>query len=279
MDDSTETAIEQPSAAATPGTCACGCGGAVTPGKTWLQGHHNRGRSEATPPDDVTLVALTPADMVPAQADLSAWCDRKIAAVKAELADMEVNLELATEHGWKYPSVAASMARIAKRVLYYEKLKTAVDAGYVIVPNFPVNIFAVRVKRRKQAARTSTFAGSSDFRARPELLPVGEGRYVDETVFTSKEIYEEKDRDGKLVTRIRYLSGDYDNVDFPVVVLKPTILDATKRAMTQRIFDQMGIAQNTSGRDPIIVGQILDPRGGGRLATFFVAWWLNTADL
>ena len=35
--------------------------------------------------EDLTLVALTPADMMPAQTELVTWCDRKIAAVKAEL--------------------------------------------------------------------------------------------------------------------------------------------------------------------------------------------------
>jgi hypothetical protein len=28
--------------AAPAGTCACGCGGAVSPGKTWIRGHHHR---------------------------------------------------------------------------------------------------------------------------------------------------------------------------------------------------------------------------------------------
>jgi len=34
-----------------------------------------------------------------------------------------------------------------------------------------------------------------------------------------------------------------------------------------------------AGTPPLIVGRLLDPRGNGRMVTFFIAWWLNTADL
>jgi hypothetical protein len=226
------------------------------------------------------LVALTPADMVPAQTELLGWCDRKIAAVQQELADLEANLELATEHGWKHRSVEASMNRTAKRVLYYQKLKAAVQAGYLLVPNFPVSVFAVRVQRHKQREATSEYRRDQDYQtARPELLPEGEGRYVDETLFTVDESYDEHLPDGKTKHISRYVSADYDEVDFPLVAVKPAILQATARAMALKIFDQLGLVENQSGRDPIVVGQLIDPRGNGRRATFFIAWWLNPSEL
>jgi hypothetical protein len=236
---------------------------------------------DVTPePDDLTLVALTPADMVPAQAELAAWCDRKLVAVKAEQSDLEANLELATMHGWKHASVAAMLNRTAKRVLYYEKIKAAVEAGYLIVPNFPIDVFAVRVQRAKQREATSTYRQRQDYQtAKAELLPAGDGRYVDDRLFTTDESYDERLPDGKTKRIERYASGDYDAVDFPVIAVKPAILKATQRAMALRIFDQMGTVTNQSGRDPIVVGQLLDPRGNGRRVTFFVAWWLDTASL
>jgi len=89
MDESNETVIDTTPEAVT-GTCACGCGGEVAPGKTWVRGHHGRGRptEQPAPDEDLTLVALTPGDMVPAQTELRAWCDRKVAAVQTELADL-----------------------------------------------------------------------------------------------------------------------------------------------------------------------------------------------
>lgn len=229
--------------------------------------------------DDATLVALSPTDMRVAQQDLALWCDRKVAALQAELTDQETNLELATEHGWKRRSVAATLDRTQKRVLYYEKLKAAVAAGYLIVPNFPVDLFAVRVQRAKQRETTAEYSSSNAFAAKPELLPAGEGRYVDERVFTTSEQYPAKNYEGKDITKTRYRSSDYDAVDFPVSLVKPVVMSATGRAMALKLFDQMGVVRNQSGRDPIIVGQLLDPRGNGRLVTFFVAWWLDTATL
>src|SRR5229473_7548672 len=159
------------------------------------------------PPDDLTLVALTPADMIPAQTELRAWCEQKIRAVKAELADLETNLELATEHGWKHASVAASLNRTAKRILYYEKLHAAVEAGYVIVPNFPVDVFAVRVKRVKQPEKTSD-NNWGGFAANPQFLPTGEGRYVDDHVKYRDESHTET-VEGKPKRIKRYVTDDY----------------------------------------------------------------------
>jgi len=226
------------------------------------------------------LVALTPADMLPAQTELLGWCDRKIAAVQQELVDLQANLELATKHRWKHQSVDASLNRTAKRVLYYQKLKAAVAAGYLIVPNFPVSVFAVRVQKKKQREATSDYEYGRDYKtARPELLPAGEGRYVDEELFTVDQSYDEHLPDGKTKHVSRYISADYDEVDCPMVAVKPVILEATGRAMALKIFDQLGLVENQSGRDPIVVGQLIDPRGNGRRATFFIAWWLNPSEL
>jgi hypothetical protein len=75
------------------------------------------------------------------------------------------------------------------------------------------------------------------------------------------------------------VSTGYDEPDFPFALVKPAVLDATQRAMALKVFDTIGVVQNDSGRDPIMVGQLLDPRGNGRLVTFFIAWWLDTSTL
>jgi len=233
-----------------------------------------------TSPDDLTLVALTPADMVPAQRELVAWCERKVAAVKAELADLETNLELATEHGWKHASVAAAVTRTQRRIYYYEKMKTAVEAGYLIVPNFPINVFAVRVKRAKQREATASYRHREDYKtAKAELLPAGEGRYVDDELFTRDESYTKDLGNGKTQEIGHFVSDKYDEVDFPVTLVKPAILQAAQRAMALRVFDEVGLVANSGGKDPIVVGRLLDPRGNGRCTTFFIAWWLDTASL
>ena len=91
--------------------------------------------------------------------------------------------------------------------------------------------------------------------------------------------------DGKDVERHAYEAVDYDDPDFPVVLVKPVVLDATRRAMALRIFDRIGVVTGRK-QDPIVVGEIIDPRTNlrwshrsQRRVTFFIAWWLNPDDL
>jgi hypothetical protein len=104
---------------------------------------------------DTTLIALSPADMVPAQADLIAWCDRKIQALQVEADELELQNNLAVANGWKTSVVVNNLNRTARRITYYGKMKAALQAGYLLVPNMPIDILAVRVKRAKQSEMSS----------------------------------------------------------------------------------------------------------------------------
>jgi hypothetical protein len=85
---------------------------------------------------------------------------------------------------------------------------------------------------------------------------------------------------GKQVHKTLHVSDDYDEVDFPMRAMKPVILQAAARAMALKIFDQIGTVENSRAvGDPILVGQLLDPRGNRRRTTFFIAWWVDTEML
>jgi hypothetical protein len=229
--------------------------------------------------DNLALVALTPSDMPEQQRKLSAWCARKIDHVERELGHWTALQDEAIVGGFKHASYTAGLNRTAKRIDYYKKIKAAVDAGYLIVPNMPTVTFAVRVKRAKPAQRESSSHWQAG-QATPELLPAGEGRYVDEVNHVSSRKYPDENYKGEPTTKTMYFSTDYDEeVDFPLKGVMPEVLRATSQAMALRLFDQLGVVQNSGGRDPIVVGQVLDPRGNQRLTTFFVAWWLNTGSL
>lgn len=236
---------------------------------------------------DETIVALTPAEMPLAQTSLIGWCDRKVAALESEAKDLDEHHAIAVANGWKLAAVVRQRSLARRRIIYYQKMKAAVEAGYLIVPNMPVDVFAVRVQRQTPIEQTRDEGWRIAMEAVPETLPVGDGRYVGLALTQHRESYKESDdSSGKEITKYQWLSDDYTEVDFPVKAVKPVILDATARALGLRIFDQLGIVSNAGVRrrwgrkgDPIVVGQIIDPRGQGRGATFFVAWWLNTADL
>jgi len=228
--------------------------------------------------DDLNLVALSPAEMPATQAALSEWCVGKVKAIEGELRDLREHFLIATSNGWKLAGLQASINRAEKRITYYGKVKDAVDAGYLIVPNFPVTVLTVRVARDRQPQEV-TESHWREFSATPQMLPSGEGRYVDDRVAKEDHSYTVQ-KDGKTEKVYHYVSGAYEEPDFPFRAVKPAVIAAADRAMALRIFDRIGMVHNASpGRDPIIVGQLLDPRGNGRVSTFFIAWWLNTADL
>lgn len=227
---------------------------------------------------DVNVVALTPADMVPAQQNLIAWCDRKIRALGDEADELELHQKLAIENGWKTSVVTASLNRTARRITYYGKIKAALQAGYLLVPNMPVDVMAIRVKRGTPITKTST----SEWRAGVvgvESLPPGEGRYVDQEAYTRSFEVPDKNYKGEPTTVTHYQTTEFDEVDFPVALTKPVVLERVAQAMALKVFDSIGRVQNSGGRDPIYVGQLIDPRGRGRVATFFLAWWVDTRTL
>jgi len=230
-------------------------------------------------PPDRQLVALSPSEMPATQAALTDWCDEKLAQLRAEQTDLEEHLLIATSNGWRLRGLQSAINRTRRRLTFYDKVKAAVSAGFLVVPNFPVRVLAVRVDRARPRRTEASYSRSSWFDAKPDLLPAGEGGYVDDRVLFSDHSYSEADGKGGTRQVQCYVSEDYDAPDFPFAMVKPAVIRATEQAMALRLFDTIGMVENSSGRDPIMVGQLLDPRGNDRRITFFVAWWLHTRDL
>lgn len=237
---------------------------------------------------NLELVALAPSDLLAAQTNLVNWCDQKVTSIRAEVADLRENIRIAKENKWRTATLQSILNRTEKRIPYYEKIKLAVAAGYLIVPNFPVNIFAARVKRAapKDESREPGSWGTPSISVDPELLPVGEGRYVGPETALKETSYKKLENGKPEVVRRFTTDGFIEEIGFPVQAVKPIVLDATQRALAMKIFDSIGVVQNGGAGgfvqrrgDPIVVGRLVDPRGNGKMVTFFVAWWLNTRDL
>lgn len=223
------------------------------------------------------LVALSPSDMPAAQLDLARWCRGKIALLGAELRDHRLNCRQAKAAKWKSSGWQAQINRTKRRMIYYAKIKAAVDAGYLVVPNFDIDVFAVRTTRAMPPYVNDQTT------AQPDLAAHGRGRYVDDVVFSYEAKESKTGSDGKPFTVKHDIPNGYDyEPDIPLRGVKPIILDATQRAMALRIFDQVGVVK-ARRQDPIIIGQIIDPDHNGRYwkkaISFFVAWWLDPATL
>ncbi len=235
-------------------------------------------------PADFTVIATTPAGMIEAQKSLIDWADRKIATIRTESAEAVEQLAIAVQRKWKTDAWRRQVAKYERRIEFYEKIKAALNAGYYIVPPFPIDVFAIRTDRAKPKGMDSTYRDNHDQDAK--ILAIGEGRYVDPKPVCESYVDEVTGSDGKSRDVTRYFATEFADVDFPFKLARSEIRDATNAAMALGIFDRMGVLPRTRAPDPLVCGQIIFPNQPGyysgdslKCVTFFVAWWLDTKTL
>src|SRR6266581_3539299 len=90
-------------------------------------------------PMDFTVVATNPAAMQDAQQSLILWAARKIQAIKGEIVSAREQFDLAKKNKWNPHSWGREVAKHEKRAEFYRKIKMALEAGYYIVPPFPID--------------------------------------------------------------------------------------------------------------------------------------------
>lgn len=221
--------------------------------------------------EDIQLTATLPHDMVVAQKQLIAWCEKKIEVVNSETEDLRAAAEHAKLMKWKSATLENQHRKSIKLGEYYEKIRSALLAGYYIVPNFPIQMFAIRKKwGRQPKGHSNRFHDSHEQKAME--LPVGAGEYKNPF---------------PVVERISNPAGipdasypsEWDEMEFPITMSKAPIMEATTTAMHLKVFDQIGVMPATRKKeDPVIIGQIFHKTGPYSLKTvsFMIAWHLNT---
>jgi hypothetical protein len=234
-------------------------------------------------PTDFTVIATSPKDMEASQRLLIAWAEHKIQSIGVELAEAQLQLKLAKEHKWNTAGWRSQVSKIERRSQFYLKIKLAVEAGYYIVPPFPMDIFAIRVNRALPHEYLGT--NSDNHNQPPEVLTAGEGRYVDPRPIR-ESFPDEEMRGGKMVPVTQYFAVDYQDVDFPFKLARAEIREATDKALALKIFDTLGVLPRVRSPDPIICGQIYYPTVKpyrryeyNKAVNFFVAWWLDTRTI
>lgn len=224
--------------------------------------------------EDVVVLARDPGEMAEAQKGLIAWMNRKVAGLKAELAEAEENLATTKRMKTRTQGWVNVVRRIRNRVIYYGKAQTALEEGYCIIPDLPVQIIAVRTSKRGPPRRWVKGSAHSIPNVPPGQLPAGEGEYVDpEPLVRSR-----KDADDRWETQ----AVDFDAVDFPFKVVKPQILKGLEAALKHKLFDEIGVLPGTTRHaDPILVGRIKRKEAAYTepSMTFLIAWWIDTRTL
>lgn len=235
-----------------------------------------------------SFVALTPSELPAAQSGIAEWCHQKMRALGRDYRECLANLQVAKRNRWSRGGLVKAVGHFKRQIQYYQKIKLAVQAGYLIVPNFETEVMAVRVGRAKPRQTQETYKSANLLETKPDRLPAGEGRYVDDRQYYKDLSYTEANpKDPSKLRKVElYQPSRYDDEPgFPVIAVKPIVLEATERAMAYRIFDRIGVVTGRK-KDPVVVGEILHPsanlrwnRNHQKRVTFFIAWWLSTEDL
>ncbi|HXP49400.1 MAG TPA: hypothetical protein VN922_05575, partial [Bacteroidia bacterium] len=129
---------------------------------------------------DLELTATVPAEMVASQQQLIAWCEKKIVVCSEEVKELGEAAEHAKKNKWKSGPLQAQHNKAIRRVQFYEKIKGALEEGYYIVPNFPIEIFAIRKGANRKPTgkqRSGSRWGLGSHRQEFQELPSGEGVY------------------------------------------------------------------------------------------------------
>lgn len=232
--------------------------------------------------DELEVTAETPQEMQQANSAIILWCDRKMQRLSADSKELKESYEHAVKRKWKSSTLKRHYDLTVKRIEFYSKIKSALEHGFYIVPAFPVTVFALRTERKTPLKLISTNYWATHEQP-TEALEQGVGEYKNPFPSVYQiDVTSQKDREQNKKT-IQYLAKEYDELEFPVNMSKPYIMEATNRAMTLKIFDDFGILPNTKPKiDPIIVARLRDPRGKKRsrkFVHFIIAWHLDTESL
>jgi len=237
-------------------------------------------------PMDFTVIAKSPAEMKAAQRSLILWAARKIQFQKQEIAEAKEQLRIAKERKWETAAWRKEVTKRENQASYFRKIKAALEAGYYIVPPFPIDILAIRTDRKEPRHMTGENRDNHD--QVPSVLPIGEGRYVDPKPTRESYVEVEKRHDYKTNQMMDkqityYYATGFEDVSFPFKLARAEVKEAAINAMGLKIFDTLGVLPRVRKPDPVVCGQIYVPNKRlwnsyehNEAVTFFVAWWLDT---
>lgn len=226
------------------------------------------------------LVASCPGEMHEQQQKLIQWCDAKLNQISHDITDFEENIEAAKRGKFRTATFKRLLARTRKQYMFYEKMRILIVEGYHVIPNFPLDIFMIRVQRDLPKKKRSSYVGG--IMQVSDSPQAGDGRYVDVEPFYEHRYVTRTDSRGEEHTQDLYIPTQFDEeIRFPFSLTKPGIIKSVNEAKKLHVFDEIGVLPQQAKSDPIIAGQIIDPRDvyHNRRITFLIVWFLDVRDL
>lgn len=233
----------------------------------------------------LVVAGKTPAEVAMAQGSLMEWFKVKVAEEQQELKDLQANLQHAVDGKLATKPWTGRIKKQQARVVYYEKALAALEAGYWIVPNFDLDVYAVRTTREtpKPEHTEARYGTPSMTLVAPSGATVGDGKYVSPSPMTETGREVRSDKDGKEYQVQTADAVGFALPDFPFAFAKPQILSAANAAMALGIFDEVGVMPLSRKGDPVIAGVVCCVDGSKKWAqkrmTFLISWFVDTRQL
>lgn len=251
------------------------------------------------------LVATSPVEMEASRDDLKTWLEQRLSILERDIIEANAALNEARKHGWATGALTSARNRAVDDETFYNKILCAVEAGYTIIPDFPIQVFAVR-RGEKEREQSQTYIGVTNGpntgMGRPvtsDCAPAGVGDYRNPRPATWDSVRENKqatpeNKQPRYYTTVTRFSHPAAPISFPSVSARTPVMRATAKAMKEKTFDQVGVClpvRNSAGGrriqqgaragDPLIIGQVLRKNEGGKqkCVSFIIAWHLNLNDL
>lgn len=238
---------------------------------------------------NIEISASTPSEMVQGHNAMIAWAQRKLLVMRGEAAELQAAFEHARERKWKSDTLKRHAELALKRVTFYEKFLSALEAGYCVVPNFPVTLFGIRTDKPQPKRMWATLERSAqkNYEQEAKELPAGEGQYQNPQPIVEAVSggFKEKNQYGTEVTKYSFGAIGWDDMEFPANMARLHVMEAATRAMELKIFDEVGMlpANYKRNPDPILIGRLIDPRPRGygpkSRVSFMIAWHVDTRTL
>lgn len=248
------------------------------------------GSTAADEAPEYFLVARNPVELEQAHHAMLKWARDKQADMLRQVHEAQERISVAKRSKWSTTKHVSDKAMAHKRLSFYQKIEGAIMAGYLVIPDLPLNLFAVRTKATRPKANRREGAWNTGRTLEGQQLPAGEGTYVSAEPTVRRFSVNDRNDKGALVERWFNEAAEFREVSFPVVLAKPVLMTQVAQAMTLKVFDEIGLVvdgnmsgmvnRGTRGKgDPILVGRIRNPRQFRPSACFFLGWGLQTDRL
>lgn len=234
---------------------------------------------------ETMLLAMSPDELQAAHGTMRTWAAAMADLMRQQREDLQQAMNVAARSGWDFTTIERHKAAVKRRENFYQKILAALDAGYLMVPNFQMTPWVVRTNKVNPSGdvREQRWSVGRWYPQQAGRLPIGEGRFVGHNAKSQTETVEGKDEKGNAIVLHRAWPVEFDDAPpFPMVFAAPHVMERASGALRELIFDEIGVSDDgpqARRGDPFLLGRIINPRRGRPDVTFFIAWSMDLRRL